>query len=185
MKKFLVFTIFVLIALLSNNTAISQTYLNELSGTYPFTQNIIKVWVEQPEYTVIVSDSLNEWRKAAGGCINFRLVSKESIADIKVYYRNTVINNGEKLNGLCTSYRYKGKRTRLAIAQIALLNVNTNKPRSRDALFSTTTHELGHALGLSGHSSDRNDIMYNYTNMIYGIYPSAKDYNTIRALYCK
>ena len=54
---------------------------------------------------------------------------------------------------------------------------------SKEEIYAVAVHEIGHALGIMGHSSDRNDIMYPNTNNI-GIHASARDFNTIREFYC-
>ncbi|MES2461718.1 MAG: matrixin family metalloprotease, partial [Armatimonadota bacterium] len=50
----------------------------------------------------------------------------------------------------------------------------------RAQYVSTVTHEMGHALGMIGHSSDPNDIMY---PTIGPLEVSQKDINTVATLY--
>ena len=54
---------------------------------------------------------------------------------------------------------------------------------SKDEIYAVAVHEIGHAIGILGHSSNRNDIMYPTTDII-GIHASNRDVNTIRQFYC-
>lgn len=163
----------------------SDNYLNELNSVRPFFKTPVKVWVQKSVYSGSVYNAFHEWQRASGGCLKFVDAKDESSAQIRVYFVNALpADNGQHLAGLTESYMIKNKYTGYAKISIVTYHPISHKPYSQNRVFATAVHEIGHAVGLQGHSSDRNDIMFPNTNII-GIYASRRDYNTIRRVYCK
>ena len=59
------------------------------------------------------------------------------------------------------------------------MQVNAKLPKTD--LVQGIAHELGHALGIQGHSDDRNDLMYPYAHLPAQI--TDRDMNTFRTGY--
>lgn len=159
----------------------SDNYINELSQYAIWKQkNRITVWV-QPNtiYTAAIYDAFREWMTAGGGCIKFVDANTEKNANIRVYFTERLSENRAGV----THHRSAGKYMISADITIGYKNLYKNKMLSKDEVYAVAVHEIGHALGIMGHSSNRNDIMYPNTNVI-GIHASARDFNTIREFYC-
>jgi predicted Zn-dependent protease len=56
---------------------------------------------------------------------------------------------------------------------------------SLDTLYATLLHEMGHALGLGGHSPSPADVMYGRVNAAGRPELSERDRTTLRALYAR
>ncbi len=177
-KIFLLFIVFVF----TISNVMADNYINELS-VYALWKNEkrIKVWVQpSTKYTSTVYNAFREWETAAGGCIHFVQANKESTANIRVYFVPKV---GDGLAGN-TTHRSAGKYMLSANIEIGyIVPGSKNKTLSRKSVFAIALHEIGHALGIMGHSSNRNDIMYHTTDVI-GIHASNRDISTIREFYC-
>ncbi|MBX9687103.1 MAG: matrixin family metalloprotease, partial [Candidatus Obscuribacterales bacterium] len=74
----------------------------------------------------------------------------------------------------------------LTKAAIKMLTVPSLKPESSlsdDKLRQTALHEVGHALGLNGHSSNPGDIMYFASVAVNSPQLSERDIKTLQLLY--
>lgn len=118
-------------------------------------------------------------------------VKTEKEADILIYRRQPSLD--AKLNpetGL-----YEIPRAKAAVTQIKFYLSDTNPQKLRhrmvievnpnqtdDYLLANITHELGHGLGIWGHSPEKTDIMYfSHTREIPQI--SVRDINTLKLIY--
>lgn len=180
MRKLLTFLIIFLFTFNGAALAASDTYLNELSSSKPFSRVPIKVWVQDSVYKNTVYSAFGEWNRASGGCVRFEHANSEKAAQIRVYFVRTIPDN---IAGLTYPYA-TDKNTVLSLIKIAVYPAGVKKAITQKEAFAVAVHEIGHAIGLQGHSSNRNDIMYPDTSMI-GIYASRRDYNTIRRVYCR
>lgn len=177
-----IFVFLIAACIFAGSKCFAQDYLNELYSAAPIIANPIKIWVQPHQYSNIVYQSFEEWARAGGGCLRFRSTSNEKIANIKVYFLDSI--QGTKAAGVTHSQSIPNKYTQGATIYISLINSLTKKPFNTNTIRKIATHEIGHALGISGHSSNRNDIMYPDTSII-GFYTSNRDYATIRKMYCR
>lgn len=161
--------------------AYEPNYISEMTQYAVWkNKNRITVWVQPCRYQQTVYNAFREWATAGNGCLGFREAPNERYADIKVYFVPTLSDNkaGE------TMHTSSGKYMVNATIRIRYTNFrNSNKLMLNDEIFQVAVHEIGHALGIMGHSSNRNDIMYPTTDII-GIHASDRDVNTIREFYC-
>lgn len=96
----------------------------------------------------------SEWGAASHGKISFVRVSDPSKADITVQFvPGRYLAAGTQAVGETTIYSSDGvlKKASMRLAEGAMLP---------EELQATAAHEFGHALGISGHSSDPDDVMY-------------------------
>ena len=157
-----------------------DNYINELSKYAVWKQNKrIKVWVQESPYSQGVYNAFREWMIAGGGCIKFLDATSEKNADIRVYFVERLSGNKAGV----THHRSIGKYMVSADVTIGYKDLHQERILSQDEVYAVAVHEIGHALGIMGHSSNRNDIMYPNTNVV-GIHASARDFNTIREFYC-
>ena len=72
---------------------------------------------------------------------------------------------GYNLLGQCNQMwtRYNSNQTTIDFATKAYIDINVSAlHRTHWSVQPTVTHEVGHALGINGHSSDPNSVMYAY-----------------------
>jgi len=178
MKKILaIITTFIL---LTCNSAFSNNYINELSQ-YALWKNSknITVWVQPCEYSATVYNAFREWMIASNNCVRFVDAKERTRANITVTFH-------PELNGLqagVTNHYSAGKYMVKADIKLRYMRFGHNKKLTQDQMYAVAVHEIGHAIGILGHSSNRNDIMYPTTDII-GIHASNRDVNTIRQFYC-
>lgn len=148
-----------------------------------------------PEYyTEEIFRALTQWEKSTG-FIQFKKTDKSKSANIIIKILplpNDVCDNNQcKYAVGYTTPNYKNNflknMTIVLYAKDPYGNFFSNKE-----LYNTILHEIGHALGIMGHSYSSEDLMYmssENSNNIYAKYRSSfqylssKDINTIKLLY--
>ncbi len=131
------------------------------------------------KYQQMVINALNEWQNAMGGLISFLVVPKLHDSMINIDWRRV----DRKSFGECHWSYNKDCIIYSAEVQIGLSDgIICQKYMDESEVYHTILHEIGHAIGLSGHSPDDKDIMY--TPHKYGVTKiSKRDINTLRWLY--
>lgn len=129
----------------------------------------IRVYIEpankdshwKSEYDTILKKAFQTWSTALKDLVTFEFVSSSSDAQIKCHWTS----NSQELGG---SFEQGVARTaqrdhQMQKADITILMVQTTNPKlaiSDEIITKTCLHEIGHALGLQGHSPNPRDIMY-------------------------
>ena len=151
----------------------ASDYLDEISVVKYWDQpRNITVWVQEHKYQDIAYSAFNAWMRASGGCVRFVDAPSEYNANINVYFVKTSNLDGE--NAIGQTYYYRNSPTiKIATQGFSRLEIET-----------TLLHEIGHALGIQGHTQDRRSIMYPNTNSAAGRRITNKDEATIRRMYC-
>lgn len=145
----------------------------------PFTWYEKKKQQESLMYRQMVLDSLDLWRKATNNLVRFNMVSNLNQSQIDFKWRRV----DRKTLGHCTyemdnQYRLFSAEVQIGISD-GLLHAAYQEASE---VKHTILHEIGHALGLIGHSDEANDIMY--VPHQFGVYTlSPRDMETIRWLY--
>jgi hypothetical protein len=127
----------------------------------------------------MVMNALNEWQNASGGLISFIVVPKLHDSMINIDWRRV----DRKSFGECYWSYNKDCIIYSAELQIGLSDgIICRKYMDENEVYHTLLHKIGHAIGISGHSPDENDIMY--TPHKYGITKiSKRDVETLKWLY--
>jgi len=160
-------------------------------------------------YNKAVREAMDDWGGRTNGLITFVEVKNQKDARIVVVYNHLGIKAGSECSlGAHTVTKWKsrgpGKLTILPVGSIPvplyipalgpkysvppqMIEVNLDVLHGQDAelrplvLKNITTHELGHALGMLGHSPVKGDMMYTNTDEYSRI--SQRDINTVTKLY--
>jgi predicted Zn-dependent protease len=155
----------------------------------------LKVYIEQgshvpgyrPVFRQFMVDSFNEWSRVSGGTINWQQVNSPRGADIIAGWTNDVTARGGGVEaGRTTTITKVDPRTGNGIIQSARISILTQlgrRPFSDNDSHKTILHEVGHALGLQGHSRTPSDIMYASVNPAQVPYLKERDVNTLSRLY--
>lgn len=160
----------------------------------------LKVYIEKandvPEhYNKSVEDAFIHWMQVFS-FIRFTRVNDEKGADIVLKYAPYSGNNCQ--NGVCkhivaVTYPVIDKHHRLVNMDMTIHKTNyAGEIYSKDEIYNSTLHEIGHALGVMGHSDDSEDVMYSSSNSkasyLFGLKKSRRnfskrDINTVKLLY--
>lgn len=148
----------------------------------------LKVYIENnPElpdyYYKEVKKAFMQWQKVSGDYITFVYTDFKDEADIRCTFPKNFdreISDDAMTAGL-SSFEINNDLILYSKIELAVYN-SKNKYLKPKQLYHCALHEIGHSLGLKGHSANPNDIMY----------PSAKHYkakislgdiSTLRLLY--
>jgi predicted Zn-dependent protease len=160
----------------------------------------IKVYLESPSENLPESSYLKfqTWQQLAEKALDIwqtylplTRVLEEKEADILIYRRQPPLKS--KLNpetGLYDLPRAKAATTTVKfylsetqpqqLKQRMIIEINPHQ--TDDYLLANITHELGHALGIWGHSPEKTDVMYHsHTREIPQL--SARDISTLKLIY--
>ena len=158
----------------------------KLKGNYVrWNEFPINVYISPNEYSHIIKSAFTQWTKATQGLVSFNFVENTISSQITV----SVVDN------LSTPYKenyeaglatVNAKNNIIYKSHIDILRTNptTNEKLDSSLILTTTLHEIGHSLGIQGHSPNNNDLMsainHNGTKKI-----TQRDLNTLGKLYGK
>jgi predicted Zn-dependent protease len=157
------------------------TYLSDIS-VVKWSKMPLKVYIQSGKYNASAKNAFIEWQNKTKGNVMFVFVDKPNEAQITVYFKSDISQTslGDALG--VTKVAFNANKT-LQRAQIDIKSVTqSGAEQSLKQVYSVTLHEVGHALGIRGHSRNPYDVMYesddNYRNIL-----SNRDINTIKAIY--
>lgn len=140
------------------------------------------------EYYETVRKAFRNWEMATNGEISFKEVNSSKNSKINVTFVDDVTLKNSYDPSRAGNVVPSMKDSKLLKMDVNLKNVNSSGEKySEDQLLALAQHEIGHALGLWGHSADENDVMF-YS----GDYASAdtrlkqisqRDINTLMLVY--
>ncbi|CAN5224322.1 hypothetical protein BH10CYA1_BH10CYA1_07460 [soil metagenome] len=138
-------------------------------------------------------EALSSWSVASQNKVTFMLVPTPQGADIACDWTANpyeVRQSGSDVEqGVCFMQAFSHKRTRgdefIANAKLRICTIDreTEKPLGEEDMKKTCLHELGHALGLRGHSSNNHDIMFYSVSPTVWPVLSKRDKSTLLRLY--
>jgi predicted Zn-dependent protease len=158
----------------SNN---DPDYLGQLMAEgnahyWPASRIPLRVYIEpssgargfRPEFVEIARNAFITWYSASGKKLSFNFVNDLNDADINVEWTDGTLKVGDEKYertkaGLTTTTRREDAIEKSRI-QIRTVRAFSKDPEPTDRIKETCLHEIGHALGLNGHSTSTADIMY-------------------------
>jgi tetratricopeptide (TPR) repeat protein len=144
----------------------------------------------QASYSNDLAEALNAWSDATHNHLNFTIVKSRKKADIACDWTTNpyeIRRNGtDAEQGICNAQLEEHPSyivVQSATIRLLILDRETQRPLSDDEMKKVCLHELGHALGLQGHSTNNHDIMF--FSMSPTVWPvlSKRDKATIARLY--
>lgn len=127
----------------------------------------------------------SEWCEASGGSVSVQFIDEPVTPCIRVkWVHDTPMGHAEAIGVTrFTTVTYYG-RTYFdnVYMELATTDMSSGQPYSQARARITSLHELGHALGLWGHSTNINDIMYG-SGTIVATAISYDDARCIKKLY--
>lgn len=141
-----------------------------------------------PEYVTEIKNAFSTWQSASNDFISFIYVTKPNDADFYCNFPTTLINRNCSENGLGTAaYQYfeydNSGNIKLSRIDFSAYQCDNKTLFPKNLFYSITLHEIGHGLGLRGHSTNSKDVMYPVALTADRINISKADLNTLRAIY--
>lgn len=178
------------------NSGKDDDYYLEVSGRgiwlWPKDCMPLRIYIERAkagngasdEYITILKDAFRDWAVASKGIIDINFVDSTGKADIICTWSrdSTKFKNSSE----AANTRVYAKNGKLYKGQVEILTISSedSRPITSNQARATSLHEVGHILGLTGHSNNLNDIMYisanlkdSWANLSY------RDINTLLRLY--
>lgn len=179
----------------SDDNYSDQIRYNSQNVRWSTTQGPLHIYIDehptglsnfQPAYVQMARKGLSEWLSALDNQLKAVYVNQPSQADIRVEWVNQLDKSGfqdkdvRTFHAGLTTPRFEEQQLKQMRVRIATLDVD-GKPQSNSMMQTIITHELGHALGITGHSPDSKDLMH--FRSIPDSHLSPRDKATIRLLY--
>jgi tetratricopeptide (TPR) repeat protein len=124
--------------------------------------------------------ALKEWQEQSSGLVRFEVVREYNGADILVSWV-TKLEASDYERPLGMSELHRGDHDKIYVEmQICLQDTVTARPLSENQMKIVLLHELGHAIGIWGHSKNKDDSMYYASNVLH---PTVNDIITLKSVY--
>lgn len=138
----------------------------------------------RPQFADLLTKSFESWSQASNGLVTFAFVDAGAKADIICSWSNepakfkNIAESGQAVLEANRTGLVRGTITILTVPLVPALPVTDNRMRR------TCLHEIGHAMGLAGHTANPDDAMFHTMGVAdTWIDLTERDSNTIMRLY--
>jgi predicted Zn-dependent protease len=128
--------------------------------------------------------ALDEWEMKSNGLVSFKIVDSPDKSDMDVTWTDNLHSKALSAEAGNTSIICGAQG--ILKARMTLLTIDPferGRARGKRQLRNICLHEIGHALGLNGHSGYPEDIMHSQLIVQDGVSP--RDLNTLKMLYAE
>lgn len=128
-------------------------------GSLPITYSIVRENAVEEYYEKEIENAFSEWEKALEHIILFEKVDKDSNIVIELKANNPANKKYDKFVSAYTTPNVFNDK--LSNMDILFYTIDPFERKiSKIQLYNTALHEIGHALGVMGHSRDTDNVMY-------------------------
>lgn len=126
----------------------------------------LKVYIENnpslPDYYYTeVRNAFEEWEKASNELLTFTYIYTKSNANIICEFPPDFKSEANEQKMITGYSKFNVEKNKIKNSKIKFASYNfDNKYFSEKEIYATALHEIGHSLGISGHSLNPQDIMY-------------------------
>ncbi len=145
----------------------------------------LKVYISPSEYKETIQNALNQYNSYFEEYFTFYPAKTREDSDIKIDVVDHFSSNDNQdsiyMAGI-TNNTFSGDDKRLtnSIIQILSKKPNSTQKVTDEEVFRVVLHEMGHALGIIGHSPNSSDVMFASSNVEDF---SQRDINTLKLMY--
>jgi tetratricopeptide (TPR) repeat protein len=181
---------FIILVFIYTSVAFADDYFNRITMASDgrivrFDHSPITVYVPNPDvpenirqaYIDDVDYALDQWSGIAEGQLKFNRVDSED-ADIRICWTDNLPSGEADPLGEASLVQFDSGGFYVNVS-ILMRGIPSTLASMHNEIRSVILHELGHAIGLWGHSRDSNDVMYFRTKASY---PTRKDKETLLKL---
>lgn len=121
----------------------------------------VSVYIEPKKQKFPVQKSFEQWQEKTGNLVNFKFINSPQNAQILVMFKDQLETTSTKesyIAGYSKPY-YQGDNITKSEIRILAIDPETKKEVPDDFIAFTALHEIGHSLGLNGHSPNPDDVM--------------------------
>lgn len=128
----------------------------------------IKYYIPNNDYVSTIESAFRHYEDIFPDYFKFKRVSEPTLADIEIKIADNINNkvtDNIYTSGL-TEFSYSGLNGNLSNVKVTLVLKQPNNSRQLTSkeVYRTVLHEIGHAIGIVGHSSNNKDIMFPMSN---------------------
>jgi tetratricopeptide (TPR) repeat protein len=132
----------------------------------------------------IAKQSLNDWLTPLTPTLGWVETYSPNSADIIIQWTSDRIKTPGAHNELTDSFTNKSFKSKSGVKHLAKVKVVINIfDKDEHAVKQVCLHEVGHAIGISGHSPYFRDVMFHAAVEALPSHPTERDLNTLRVLY--